>query len=203
MVDQNSGGTATAVTGLVIQSDVISNNGLDGNTYYGGNQDGVRVQQGNGGVQFPQRPGVRQQPGRPVSDGGASPAPVGPPPSTAAPTTARLAIYGGPGYGIYDTDGSLIEDARVYANPGVGIYAQRLQRRRRRQPGHRQYRLRQRRRRHSGQQRDGPGQPGLQRAQHLDRCDPAQPAVDRDRQHDLRQQLRHLRRQASRWQPTT
>ena len=96
LVDVNSGGTATAVTGLVIENDSINGNGLDGNgNYYGGNQDGVLVQQGNGGVQFLNDQVFRNnEAGLYLQDGysGAR----APRRSTAAPITSRPACMAAP-----------------------------------------------------------------------------------------------------------
>ncbi len=122
LVDVNSGGTATAVTGLVIENDSINGNGLDGNgNYYGGNQDGVLVQQGNGGVQFLNDQVFRNnEAGLYLQDGysGAGPSTI-----DGGAYYEQAGLYGGTGNGIVDDAGSLIEDTQVYANQGDGIYS--------------------------------------------------------------------------------
>jgi len=123
LVDANSAGITKAVTGLVVEADAITDNGLDnqpGGTYYGGNQDGVLINQGNGGVQFINDqvfqnnnaglylPGGSYGAGASTIDGGAY--------------YQQTGMYGGNGVGIDDDEGSLIEDALVYANHSDGIY---------------------------------------------------------------------------------
>ena len=131
-VDLNSGGTATAVTGLIIETSSINDNGLDapGSPNYGTNQIGIMVNQGNGGVLF-----LNDQvfgnvnygallidgqygAGSSTIDGGAY--------------YGQTNAYGGyfddyssatSGSGIYDEAGSLIEDVRVFANQSDGIYS--------------------------------------------------------------------------------
>jgi parallel beta-helix repeat protein len=121
IVDVNNGGTATAVSGLLIEADLIMGNGLDVpyGTYYGGNQSGVTVLQGNGALQMlndtvmgNNQYGVYLQDGYQGAgvstiDGGAY--------------DNQTGNYGGAGYGIYDSTGSVIENAQVYGNHNNGI----------------------------------------------------------------------------------
>jgi Ca2+-binding RTX toxin-like protein len=122
-VDVNAGGTVSAVTGLIIEADVISGNGLDVpyGPGYGGNQDGVRVQQGNGAVQFiNDQVFANNNAGIYLQDGydGAGISTI-----QGGAYYDQTGAYGGTGYGIYDQTGSLIENVLVYANNGDGIYS--------------------------------------------------------------------------------
>ena len=120
-MDSNSGGTATAVTGLVLQTDSIDGNGLDGGgLYYGGNQDGVYVQQGNGAVQFlDDQVYGNNNAGLYLQDGylGAGVSTI-----EGGDYYDQTGLYGGNGTGIVDYTASLIENVEVYANHSDGIY---------------------------------------------------------------------------------
>ena len=122
-VDLNTGGTKTAVSGLTIQNDVIDGNGLDveDGTYYGSDQDGVLVRQGNGGVRIiNDQVYDNNQAGVYLADGatGAGISTI----DGGAYYGQNLNGYYDTGYGIYDAAGSLIQNARAYANQGDGIY---------------------------------------------------------------------------------
>ena len=121
-IDFNSGTTKTAVTGLVIQNDVIDGNGLnvEDGTNYGSDQDGVLVRQGNGGVRIVNDQVYdNNQAGVYLADGDTG---------AGVSTVDGGAYYGQnlnddfyTGYGIYDAAGSLIENVQAYANLGDGI----------------------------------------------------------------------------------
>ena len=110
------------MTDLVIETDTIKDNGLDGNgNYYGGNQDGVFVQQGNGAVQFLNDMVFgNNQTGLDLQDGGYG---AGISTIDGGAYYQQTGIYGGSGNGIHDSTGSLIENVLVYSNQGDGIYS--------------------------------------------------------------------------------
>jgi hypothetical protein len=160
-VDANAAGTAAAVTGLSIESAVISGNGMnipDG-AYYGTNQDGVRVQPGNGGVQF-----IGDQvfgnsiAGLYLANG----------PDGAGPSTVLGGAYYGQ-TGAEDRGGG--QPRHRHLRPGrqpdrerAGLRQSGRRHPQRRQPArhdHRRYGVRQSRQRHRGSCRAGNGQPGL------------------------------------------
>ena len=125
LVDVNSGGTATAVTGLVIEADTINGNGLDNQpsgTYYGGNQDGVL---GAARAMAPcssstTRCSATTMPVF-ISQGGYDGA--GTSTIEGGAYYQQTGLYGGSGIGIDDSTGSLIENVQVYANNADGIYS--------------------------------------------------------------------------------
>ncbi len=122
LLDQNTGSLVAGVNGLVISNDIISGNGLDtpyGN-YYGGNQSGVYVQLGNGGILFQNdQVFLNNKVGIDFVGGYGS---TGTSTIQGGAYYSQRGVYGGTGYGIYDSTGNLIENALVYGNNGDGIY---------------------------------------------------------------------------------
>jgi hypothetical protein len=123
LVDENTAGSTKAVNGLLVEDDTIDRNGLDGQTTLytgtGNNQDGVLVNQGNGGVQFlNDQVFGNNAAGLDLVDGylGAGASTV-----QGGAYYQQTGLYGGEGTGIDDDQGSLIEDALVYSNNSDGI----------------------------------------------------------------------------------
>ncbi|HTW70835.1 MAG TPA: right-handed parallel beta-helix repeat-containing protein [Acetobacteraceae bacterium] len=121
LVDANTTGTATAVTGLQLEYDTISDNGLDGNgNYYGGNQDGVLIEEGNGGVLFlDNQVFSNDSAGIDVAGGSVG---NGSPTIIGGAVYDQTGLYGDAGNGIVDNVGGVIQNVEAYANHEDGIY---------------------------------------------------------------------------------
>ena len=122
LLDHNTGSLAAGVNGLLVSNDIISGNGLDtpyGN-YYGGNQAGVYVQLGNGGILFQNdQVFANNQVGIDFIGGYGS---NGTSTIQGGAYYNQRGAYGGTGTGIYDSTGNVIENVLVYGNNGDGIY---------------------------------------------------------------------------------
>ena len=124
LVDTNSAGITKGVNGLIVEDDTITDNGLDNQSIYpanaGGNQDGVLVNEGNGGVQFINDQVFQNNNAGLYLAGGSYGA--GASTVQGGAYYEQTGLYGDNGVGIDDDQGSQIEDALVYANNSDGIY---------------------------------------------------------------------------------